>query len=129
VDVGCVSGGDRRIGQVYLDSYAGTRFAESARYVRSYPAALAALRDLLPEIRTPMQIIASKRDQLVPPANAEYLHRHLPNSRLALLDRATSPGRTGPTSGARSRSTGSVADTDSQADDMPFVKVRDLLGR
>jgi pimeloyl-ACP methyl ester carboxylesterase len=72
--------------QDYLDSYAGTRFAESARYVRSYPDALAALRDLLPEIRTPTQIIAGERDQLVPPANAEYLHRHLPNSRLALLD-------------------------------------------
>jgi pimeloyl-ACP methyl ester carboxylesterase len=72
--------------QDYLDSYAGTRFAESARYVRSYPAALAALRDLLPEIRTPVQIIAGRRDQLVPPVNAEYLHRHLPTSRLALLD-------------------------------------------
>jgi pimeloyl-ACP methyl ester carboxylesterase len=72
--------------QDYLDSYAGTRFAESARYVRSYPADLAALQDLLPEIRTPVQIIAGRRDQLVPPANAEYLHRHLPNSRLALLD-------------------------------------------
>jgi pimeloyl-ACP methyl ester carboxylesterase len=70
----------------YLDSYAGTRFAESARYVRSYPADLELLRDLLPEIRTPVQIIAGKRDQLVPPANAEYLHQHLPNSELALLD-------------------------------------------
>jgi pimeloyl-ACP methyl ester carboxylesterase len=72
--------------QDYLDSYAGTRFAESARYVRSYPVDLATLRDLLPEIRTPVQIIAGRRDQLVPPANAEYLHRHLPTSRLALLD-------------------------------------------
>jgi pimeloyl-ACP methyl ester carboxylesterase len=72
--------------QDYLDSYAGTRFAESARYVRSYPADLAVLRDLLPEIVTPVQIIAGERDQLVPPANAEYLHQRLPNSRLALLD-------------------------------------------
>jgi pimeloyl-ACP methyl ester carboxylesterase len=72
--------------QDYLDSYAGTRFAESARYVRSYPTDLAALRDLLPEIRTPVQIIAGERDRLVPPANAEYLHERLPNSRLALLD-------------------------------------------
>jgi pimeloyl-ACP methyl ester carboxylesterase len=72
--------------QDYLDSYAGTRFAESARYVRSYPGDLEVLRDLLPEIRTPVQIIAGERDPLVPPANAEYLHERLPNSELALLD-------------------------------------------
>jgi pimeloyl-ACP methyl ester carboxylesterase len=72
--------------QDYLDSYAGTRFAESARYVRSYPTDLATLRDLLPEIATPTQIISGSRDQLVPPVNAEYLHERLPNSRLELLD-------------------------------------------
>jgi pimeloyl-ACP methyl ester carboxylesterase len=72
--------------QDYLDSYAGTRFAESARYVRSYPADLAELQELLPEIRTPVQIIAGERDPLVPPANAQYLHDRLPNSQLALLD-------------------------------------------
>jgi pimeloyl-ACP methyl ester carboxylesterase len=72
--------------QDYLDSYAGTRFAESARYVRSYPADLEVLRDLLPEVRTPVQIIAGERDPLVPPANAQYLHERLPNSELALLD-------------------------------------------
>ena len=72
--------------QDYLDSYAGTRFAESARYVRSYPDDLKALSELLPEIHTPVQIIAGRRDSLVPPANAEYLHEQLPNSRLALLD-------------------------------------------
>ena len=72
--------------QDYLDSYAGTRFAESARYVRSYPTDLATLRDLLPEIRTPIRIIAGERDPLVPLANAEYLHERLPFSRLAVLD-------------------------------------------
>jgi pimeloyl-ACP methyl ester carboxylesterase len=70
----------------YLDSYAGTRFAESARYVRSYPTDLATLRGLLPDIQTPVQIIAGKRDPLVPPTNAEYLHERLPHSELALLD-------------------------------------------
>jgi pimeloyl-ACP methyl ester carboxylesterase len=54
--------------------------------VRSYPTDLAVLARLLPEIRTPVQIIAGQRDQLVPPSNAEYLHERLPNSRLALLD-------------------------------------------
>jgi len=72
--------------QDYLDSYAGARFAESARYVRSYPTDLQTLGDLLPEIRTPIQIIAGERDPLVPPANAQYLHDRLPNSQLALLD-------------------------------------------
>jgi pimeloyl-ACP methyl ester carboxylesterase len=72
--------------QDYLDSYAGTRFAESARDVRSYPTDLQTLGDLLPEIRTPIQIIAGERDPLVPPANAQYLHDRLPNSQLALVD-------------------------------------------
>jgi len=70
----------------YLDSYAGPRFAESARYVRSYPTDLATLRDLLPEIRTPIRIIAGERDPLVPLANTEYLHERLPCSRLTVLD-------------------------------------------
>jgi pimeloyl-ACP methyl ester carboxylesterase len=30
--------------------------------------------------------LAGKRDPLVPPTNAEYLHERLPHSRLALLD-------------------------------------------
>ena len=47
---------------------------------------IAAVRDLLPEIQTPVQIIAGRRDSLVPPANAEYLHEQLRSSRLALLD-------------------------------------------
>jgi pimeloyl-ACP methyl ester carboxylesterase len=72
--------------QDYLDSYAGTRFAESARYVRSYPTELPKLAVLLPDIQTPVQIIAGARDPLVPPVNAEYLHEHLPHSALALLD-------------------------------------------
>ena len=32
--------------------------AESMRYVRTYPAELPVLRDLLPQIQTPAQIIA-----------------------------------------------------------------------
>jgi pimeloyl-ACP methyl ester carboxylesterase len=70
----------------YLESYAGDRFAESARFVRNYPADLPVLRDLLPGIETPVQIIAGRRDPLVPPRNAEYLHELLPHSRLAILN-------------------------------------------
>jgi pimeloyl-ACP methyl ester carboxylesterase len=70
----------------YLSSYDGDRFVESMRYVRSYPTELPALRDLLPEVQTPVQIIAGKRDTAVPPVNAEFLHERLPNSKLDILD-------------------------------------------
>jgi pimeloyl-ACP methyl ester carboxylesterase len=70
----------------YLCAYEGDRFVESMRYVRTYPTELAALRDLLPDIRTPVQIIAGRQDPVVPPVNAEFLHERLPNSRLDLLD-------------------------------------------
>jgi pimeloyl-ACP methyl ester carboxylesterase len=70
----------------YLSSYDGDRFVESMRYVRSYPTELPILRDLLPQIQTPVQIIAGKRDPVVPPVNAEYLHERLPNSKLDLVD-------------------------------------------
>jgi pimeloyl-ACP methyl ester carboxylesterase len=70
----------------YLSSYDGDRFAESMRYVRSYPTELPILRDLLPKIQTPVQIIAGSRDRAVPPVNAEYLHERLPNSKLDLID-------------------------------------------
>jgi pimeloyl-ACP methyl ester carboxylesterase len=70
----------------YLSSYDGDRMVESMRYVRAYPAELPVLRDLLPQIRTPVQIIAGAQDTAVPPVNAEYLHRRLPHSRLDILD-------------------------------------------
>ena len=41
-------------------------------------------RDLLPQIQTPVQIIAG--GPAVPPANAEFLHDRLPRSRLDILD-------------------------------------------
>jgi pimeloyl-ACP methyl ester carboxylesterase len=70
----------------YLLSYEGERFAESMRYVRAYPAQLPVLRDLLPTIETPVQIIAGRRDPVVPPVNAEFLHERLPKSRLDFID-------------------------------------------
>jgi pimeloyl-ACP methyl ester carboxylesterase len=70
----------------YLSSYEGDRFVESMRYVRAYPAELPALRDLLPEIQTPVQIIAGAHDQAVPPVNAEFLHERLPHSKLDIID-------------------------------------------
>ncbi|HWX97105.1 MAG TPA: alpha/beta hydrolase [Solirubrobacteraceae bacterium] len=70
----------------YLSSYEGDRFVESMRYVRTYAAELPVLRDLLPQIQTPVQIIAGARDAAVPPVNAEFLHERLPNSKLDVVD-------------------------------------------
>ncbi len=70
----------------YLSSYGGDRFAESMRYVRTYPAELPVLRDLLPQIGTPVQIIAGRHDTAVPPVNAEFLHHRLPHSKLDILN-------------------------------------------
>jgi pimeloyl-ACP methyl ester carboxylesterase len=70
----------------YLASFAGERFAESMRYVQAYPQELPVLRDLLPTISTPVNIINGKRDPVVPPVNAEFLHQRLPRSKLDLLD-------------------------------------------
>jgi pimeloyl-ACP methyl ester carboxylesterase len=70
----------------YLSSYEGDRFVESMRYVRAYPTELPILRDLLPEIQTPVQIIAGRRDPAVPPVNAEFLHERLPKSKLDIID-------------------------------------------
>jgi pimeloyl-ACP methyl ester carboxylesterase len=69
-----------------LTSYAGDRFAESARYVRAYPDDLPILAERLAHIELPIQIIAARHDGLVPPSNAEFLNEHLPHSRLTLLD-------------------------------------------
>ncbi|HZA08908.1 alpha/beta hydrolase, partial [Mycobacterium sp.] len=66
--------------------YDGDRLVESMRYVRSLPAALRVLGDLLSTIATPVQIIAGARDPLVPPLNAEFLHARLPDSKLNILD-------------------------------------------
>jgi pimeloyl-ACP methyl ester carboxylesterase len=70
----------------YVESSRGDRFAESARYVRSYPEQLPILAGLLPRIFTPVQIITGRNDPIVPVANAEFLHARLPNSRLDVLD-------------------------------------------
>jgi pimeloyl-ACP methyl ester carboxylesterase len=52
----------------------------------AYPQDLPVMRDLLPTIETPVQIIAGARDQVVPPVNAEYLYDRLPKSKLDILD-------------------------------------------
>jgi pimeloyl-ACP methyl ester carboxylesterase len=70
----------------YIASFEGDRFAESMRYVQSYPTELEALRDVLPHIQTPVQIISGRRDAVVPLVNAEYLHDRSPCSELRVID-------------------------------------------
>jgi pimeloyl-ACP methyl ester carboxylesterase len=70
----------------YLSSYEGDRFVESMRYARAYPTELPILRDLLPAIQTPVEIISGRRDPAVPPVNGEFLHERLPQSKLDIID-------------------------------------------
>jgi hypothetical protein len=49
----------------YVESSRGGRFAEAARYVRSYPEQLPLPARLLPQIFTPVQIITGRKDPLV----------------------------------------------------------------
>jgi pimeloyl-ACP methyl ester carboxylesterase len=70
----------------YVASYAGLRFAESMRYVRTYPSELEILQPLLPTIQTPVRVIAPERDLVVPRAHGEFLTGLLPNSTLDVVD-------------------------------------------
>ena len=70
----------------YLASYQGNRLAASMRYVRAYPADLPVLARLLPQIRTPVRIIAGAYDTTVPLANAVFMAERLPRNRLDILD-------------------------------------------
>jgi pimeloyl-ACP methyl ester carboxylesterase len=70
----------------YRSSYEGDRFVESMRYVRSYPDELPILARRLPQIETPILIIAGRRDTAVPLANAEFLAARLPRSRLVIVE-------------------------------------------
>ena len=70
----------------YMTSYAGSRFGESALFVRNYPTDLALLEGLLPQIQTPVKIINSDHDPMVPLSNAEYLNERLPRCKVTVLD-------------------------------------------
>jgi pimeloyl-ACP methyl ester carboxylesterase len=70
----------------YVSAYDLGRFAESARFVRHYPEQNPLLRDLLPTITTPTQIVAGRSDDLVPWSNNQYLDDLLPNSEIHPLD-------------------------------------------
>ena len=69
----------------YVSSYENGRFAQSTRYVRSYPEQLAALRDVLPAVRVPTHIFAAASDPLVPVSNGQYLADRISGSKLTIL--------------------------------------------
>jgi pimeloyl-ACP methyl ester carboxylesterase len=69
----------------YVSAYENGRFAQSTRYVRSYPEQLPVLRDLLPAIRVPVHVFAAADDPLVPVSNGRYLADRIPGSELTIL--------------------------------------------
>ncbi len=72
--------------QDYLAAYQGERFADQIPYVQAYHQDLPVLGELLPGIQTPVGIIAGRKDEVVPLANAEFLDERLPNSKLYVVD-------------------------------------------
>jgi pimeloyl-ACP methyl ester carboxylesterase len=74
-----------QIREDYLSAYEGDRFADTIPYAQSYREYLPQLAELLPQIQTPVRIVAGADDQVVPPVNAEFLGQHLPHSRVDLI--------------------------------------------
>jgi len=69
----------------YVSAYENGRFAESTRYVRSYPDQLPVLGGLLPAISVPTHVFAAADDPLVPVSNGRYLAERIPGSELTIL--------------------------------------------
>jgi pimeloyl-ACP methyl ester carboxylesterase len=86
VESGAASDSEPEVHEDYVSAYDLGRFAESARFVRRYPELNPVLRDLLPTITTPTQIVAGRNDDLVPWSNNQYLDDLLPNSEIHSLD-------------------------------------------
>jgi pimeloyl-ACP methyl ester carboxylesterase len=70
----------------YLAAAADGRFVEAMNFVRAYKTDLPALSPQLPVLTTPVHIISGRRDPNVPVADAEALHKQLPNSALTVLE-------------------------------------------
>jgi pimeloyl-ACP methyl ester carboxylesterase len=86
VESGASSADEPEVHEDYVSAYDLGRFAESARFVRHYPKQNQVLADLLPTISTPTQILAGRRDTLVPWSNNQYLADMLPNAVVHALD-------------------------------------------
>ena len=88
VEAAAASDSEPDVHEDYVSAYDLGRFAESARFVRHYPEQNPVLRDLLPTITTPTQIVAGRDDDLVPWSNNQYLDDLLPNSEIHPLSNA-----------------------------------------
>ena len=86
VQAGAPSETEPDVHEDYVSAYDLGRFAESARFVRHYPEQNPTLRDLLPTIATPTQIVAGRNDELVPWSNNQYLNELISNSEIHPLD-------------------------------------------
>ena len=86
VEPGAGSDSEPDVHEDYVSAYDLGRFAESARFVRHYPEQNPVLRDLLPAITTPTQIVAGRSDDLVPWSNNQYLNELLPHSEIHPVD-------------------------------------------
>ena len=86
VEAAASSDSEPDVHEDYVSAYDLGRFAESARFVRHYPEQNPVLRDLLPTITTPTQIVAGREDDLVPWSNNQYLDELLPNSEIHPLE-------------------------------------------
>jgi pimeloyl-ACP methyl ester carboxylesterase len=86
VESGAARDSEPDVHEDYVSAYDLGRFAESARFVRHYPEQNPVLRDLLPTITTPTQIVAGRNDSLVPWSNNQYLDELLPHSQIHALD-------------------------------------------
>src|SRR4029079_5503278 len=73
VETAAASENEPEVHEDYVSAYDLGRFVESARFVRHYPEQNPVLRDLLPTVRTPTQIVAGRADDLVPWSNNQYL--------------------------------------------------------
>lgn len=80
------SASEPEVHEDYVSAYDLGRFAESSRFVRHYPEQNPVLRDLLPTITTPTQIVAGRDDDLVPWSNNQYLNDLLPHSEIHSLN-------------------------------------------
>jgi pimeloyl-ACP methyl ester carboxylesterase len=86
VESGAASDREPDVHEDYVSAYDLGRFAESARFVRHYPEQNAILRDLLPTITAPTQIVAGRHDDVVPWSNNQYLGDLLAHSVIHPLD-------------------------------------------
>jgi pimeloyl-ACP methyl ester carboxylesterase len=86
VETAAPSACEPEVHEDYVSAYDLGRFAESARFVRTYPEQNPVLRDLLPSITAPTQIVAGRHDDLVPWSNNQYLDDLLPNSEIHPLE-------------------------------------------